>query len=262
MAAGRQVLRTAIGTITLDVVTDESHTSDLEITENPVESGAEIADHAFLKPGEVVVSGTVVSYEPPSSSSLLARVVNIRSASDFLDVLGTPTSFEAFTADTLARAKRELTSFVSTSANAVAGLIAPRALAPWLPDFSSWIAGDVSASENRIGQIHDALLALQKRGSPVEVQTMSRLYEDMLLKTVAMQQSSVHGAVLTVTCRRIFIVETKRASGLSAASGAKKSGRAGKQGASATQKGNVQGTDANRKRSAVRQVIDYVTGAS
>lgn len=260
MAAGTQVLRTAIGTITLDVVQDESHTSDLEITENPVESGAEVADHAFLKPSEVVISGVVVSYEPPAESSLLARAVNIRSVSDFLDVIGTPTSFESFTADTLARAQRELTSFVGTSANAVAALVTPRALAPWLPDFSSWIAGDESAGENRIGQIHDSLLALQKSGSPVEVQTMSKLYTDMLMKTITLQQSSIHAAVLTVTCRRIFIVETKKAAGLSVTSGAKKSGRAGKQSADATQKGNVQGADASGKRSAVRQVIDFVTG--
>ncbi|RQZ18144.1 hypothetical protein DIE15_08425 [Burkholderia sp. Bp9031] len=262
MAAATQILRTAIGTITLDVVKDETHTSDLEITENPVESGAEIADHAFLKPSEVVISGTVVAYEPPVESSLLASIVNIRSVSDFLDVIGTPTSFEAFTADTLARAQRELTSFVSTSANAVVGMIAPRALAPWLPDFSAWIAGDESQSENRIAQIHDALLALQKSGSPVEVQTMSKLYQDMLMKTVSLQQSSIHSAVLTVTCRRIFVVETKKAGGLSVASGAKKAGRAGKQSAGATQKGNVQGTGAAGKRSAVRKVLDYVTGAT
>ncbi|WP_157874836.1 phage baseplate protein [Paraburkholderia atlantica] len=253
------MLRTAIGTITLDVVKDESHTSDLEITENPVESGAEVADHAVLKPPDVVISGTIVSYEPPADASLLARAVNIRSVSDFLDVVGTPGTFESFTEDTLARANRELTSFVGSSANAFAGLVAPRALAPWLPDFSSWFAGDDSAAENRIAQIHESLLALQKSGSPVEVQTMSRLYEDMLLKTVAMQQSNIHGAILTVTCRRIFIVETKRGSGLSVASSAK-SGRAAKQSAGATQKGNVQGADAPGKKSAVRQLVNYVKG--
>ncbi|AOJ86732.1 hypothetical protein WS87_08625 [Burkholderia sp. MSMB0856] len=260
MAVGAQVLRTAIGTITLDVVQEESHTSDLEITENPVESGAEVADHAFLKPSEVVVSGMVVSYEPPSDSSLLARAVNIRGVTDFLDVIGAPTSFESFTADTLARAQRELTSFAGTSANAVVARVTPRALAPWLPDFSSWIAGDESRGENRIGQIYDSLVALQKSGSPIEVQTMSKLYTDMLIRTVAMQQSSIHGAVLTVTCRRIFIVETKKGTGLSVPSGAKKSGRSGRQSAGVTQKGNVQGADASGKRSAVRQVIDFVMG--
>ncbi|NIE82687.1 MULTISPECIES: phage baseplate protein [unclassified Burkholderia] len=91
MAAEQRVLRTQIGTITLDVVTDELHSSDLETTENPVESGAEVADHAFLKPAEVVISGTIVSYEPPSDVSLLGRAVNIRSADDFLNLIGTPT---------------------------------------------------------------------------------------------------------------------------------------------------------------------------
>ncbi|KVM65431.1 hypothetical protein WJ59_17465 [Burkholderia gladioli] len=261
MAAEQRVLRTQIGTITLDVVTDELHSSDLETTENPVESGAEVADHAFLKPAEVVISGTIVSYEPPSDVSLLGRAVNIRSADDFLNLIGTPSAFEAFTEDTRARARRELTSFAGTSVNAAAGLVAPRALAPWLPSFSTWIVGDYSGSENRIGEIYDSLVALQRSGSPIEVHTMSRPYDDMLLKAVAMQQSSAHGAVLTITCRRIFIVKTKKASGLSVASGGKKSGRAGKQAAGATQRGNVQGVDAPEKRSAVRQILGYVMGA-
>jgi hypothetical protein len=36
--------------IPLDVVVSESHQSELEITNNPVEFGAEVTDHAYIKP--------------------------------------------------------------------------------------------------------------------------------------------------------------------------------------------------------------------
>lgn len=40
----------SIGEITFDAISNEDHQSELTITENPVESGALIADHAVVKP--------------------------------------------------------------------------------------------------------------------------------------------------------------------------------------------------------------------
>lgn len=39
-----------IGAVPIDVVISESHESQLEITDNPVEKGADISDHAWIKP--------------------------------------------------------------------------------------------------------------------------------------------------------------------------------------------------------------------
>ncbi|WP_338404442.1 phage baseplate protein, partial [Xylella fastidiosa] len=44
-----------IGTVTLDAVIEETHQAELRITENPVESGAMIGDHAVLMPQTVTI---------------------------------------------------------------------------------------------------------------------------------------------------------------------------------------------------------------
>ncbi|MDF7679107.1 hypothetical protein PT300_00115 [Enterobacteriaceae bacterium ESL0689] len=59
------VITRSIGDFILDCVTVEGHGSTLRLTENPVESGASIADHAVLEPKEITVSGVMVGYSPP-----------------------------------------------------------------------------------------------------------------------------------------------------------------------------------------------------
>ncbi|CTQ67111.1 phage baseplate protein [Roseibium alexandrii] len=45
----------SIGPVEVDCLISEKHTSELEITGNPIESGAEANDHAYVKPKEVVL---------------------------------------------------------------------------------------------------------------------------------------------------------------------------------------------------------------
>ena len=59
---------TEAGTFSLDINTVEQHTSKLRVTENPIENGANIADHAVLDPKEVTVNGIVVCYETKQDS--------------------------------------------------------------------------------------------------------------------------------------------------------------------------------------------------
>jgi hypothetical protein len=49
--------RSSIGGLYPDVVIEESHEDSLEITEHPVEQGAAISDHAFLKPRTLTIRG-------------------------------------------------------------------------------------------------------------------------------------------------------------------------------------------------------------
>jgi len=44
-----------LGEITAQAVIQERHTDDLTITEHPIEQGAQITDHAFKRPAEVVL---------------------------------------------------------------------------------------------------------------------------------------------------------------------------------------------------------------
>jgi len=43
----------SIGPIPVSVLISERHVSDLEITGNPIENGAEVNDHAYIKPKEI-----------------------------------------------------------------------------------------------------------------------------------------------------------------------------------------------------------------
>ena len=72
-ASNTGLIITEAGTFSLDINTVEQHTSKLRVTENPIENGANIADHAVLDPKEVTVNGIVVSYEvnTPSIDSIL-----------------------------------------------------------------------------------------------------------------------------------------------------------------------------------------------
>ncbi|AIC11636.1 hypothetical protein LZ756_10980 [Xylella fastidiosa subsp. sandyi] len=62
-----------IGTITLDAVLEETHQAELRITENPIESGAMIGDHAVLMPQTVTIAGIVVDYQPQRSPAPAAE---------------------------------------------------------------------------------------------------------------------------------------------------------------------------------------------
>lgn len=45
----------AIGPIPINCILSEQHTSEVEITGNPIETGAEVNDHAYVKPKQVVL---------------------------------------------------------------------------------------------------------------------------------------------------------------------------------------------------------------
>ncbi|WP_350305173.1 phage baseplate protein [Photorhabdus viridis] len=62
------VITRSIGEFQFDCVTIENHESSLRITENPIESGVAIADHAVLEPKEITITGVMVGYEPPQYS--------------------------------------------------------------------------------------------------------------------------------------------------------------------------------------------------
>ena len=44
-----------IGPIRFDAVISENHTSEIEITANPIETGSEVNDHAYIKPKQVII---------------------------------------------------------------------------------------------------------------------------------------------------------------------------------------------------------------
>jgi hypothetical protein len=47
--------RRGIGTMLAQVTIEENHNDNVEITDHPIDSGATISDHAFLRPSELVI---------------------------------------------------------------------------------------------------------------------------------------------------------------------------------------------------------------
>jgi len=235
-----------IGTITLDVVTEETHQSDLAVTENPVESGALVADHATLDPQQITVSGVVVDYEPPVVSSPLADDSILGQIDAMVDRADLPAPVAAFTPQTLVRAQRELSSYVDQARILqYRTQSAARAIADWLPG-SDTTGADASASEDRLARVYGQLKALQKGGGTIDVQTGLQLYTNMLIISLAARQTVDGSAELVVTLRELFIVETKAVKGVSLP--APKKGRTSAQGESKSQKGKTSPEDAGEKR--------------
>ncbi|MDH2927222.1 hypothetical protein A1D19_08730 [Lonepinella koalarum] len=245
MMAFTQISSRRIGEITLDITTQETHSSELTITENPIESGAMIADHAVVKPKSITIVGIMVEQDKNSVNSL-SFVGNVRGVTDFLNNIPLPFSVLTKTTQTIARAKR----FYSTT-NAIVNQVAntlnsARSLAPWLPDFG---LGSLFSSigQGRVQQAYADLVACQKSGETIDIQTGIHLYQNMLIESISVTQTLDGSAEFSITAREIFIVQTQTTQAKQGTSGQKptgnkKSGRSAVQSATKSQKGNTQTT--------------------
>lgn len=251
-----QVSNRKIGKITFDVVTTEDHQSDLSITENPIESGAAIADHAVIQPKQVTINGVMVDHDHSTFGLDLPVIGNIRGGIDFLNNFPLPVKVITQTSQAIARAGRVISQVAGAYSQAKSILNQARTIAPFLPDFGLGGLLDSSAGDSRVQKCYADLVACQKSGETIDIQTGIHLYKNMLIQSVAVNQSQDGSATFTITAREIFIVETKTAQSKSSASGNSKSGRAAVQSASKTQQGTTRPVNAEpRKASALKNIL-------
>lgn len=243
-----QVSNRKIGKITFDVVTTEDHQSDLSITENPIESGAAIADHAVIQPKQVTINGVMVDHDHSTFGLDLPFIGNIRGGIDFLNNFPLPVKVITQTSQTIARAGRVISQVAGAYSQAKNLLNQARTIAPFLPDFGLGGLLDSSAGDGRVQKCYADLVACQKSGETIDIQTGINLYKNMLIQSVAVNQSQDGSATFTITAREIFIVETKTAQSKSSASGKSKSGRASAQSATKSQQGSTQPKNDTPKR--------------
>lgn len=243
-----QVSNRKIGKITFDVVTTEDHQSDLSITENPIESGAAIADHAVIQPKQVTINGVMVDHDHSTFGLDLPFIGNIRGGIDFLNNFPLPVKVITQTSQTIARAGRVISQVAGAYSQAKSILNQARTIAPFLPDFGLGGLLDSSAGDGRVQKCYADLVACQKSGETIDIQTGINLYKNMLIQSVAVNQSQDGSATFTITAREIFIVETKTAQSKSSASGKSKSGRAAAQSATKSQQGSTQPKNDTPKR--------------
>ena len=187
------------GTFSLDINTVEQHTSKLRVTENPIENGANIADHAVLDPKEVTVNGIVVSYEvnTPSIDSLLGY--------DFPEY-PLPMEVRVITE----QAEKKLRQYYESHYQAIEKTV-NNAVADFLPEFQTPSFNNLSS--DRISDAYEKLLAIQRSGEPVTLQTNSRQYKNMVITSVGLTQKQNTVGEFIITFREVFIVETEIANG-------------------------------------------------
>jgi hypothetical protein len=187
-------------TFNLDINTVEQHTSKLRVTENPIENGANIADHAVLDPKEVTIYGLVVSYEPKTNS--IERMTGYN-----FEEYPLPMNIRSVTEQAEKMIKRYYASM-----NDVKEKVKNQVVADFLLDYQSPFLN--SSSSDRITDAHEKLLAIQRSGEPVTLQTNTRQYKNMILTSVGLTQKQNTSGEFVLTFREIFIVETRIASGL------------------------------------------------
>ncbi|MGY0342418.1 phage baseplate protein [Xylella fastidiosa] len=240
-----------VGTVTLDAVMEETHQAELRITENPVESGAMIGDHAVLMPQTVTIAGIVVDYHPQRSPAPAAEEHRAEPLRVLTDRVPFPTDLLPFTAQALRVAQRELPSVISQASD---GQPAVRPLADWLPDDQPIPPRDDSAATGRIAQVYTALRNLQRSGQTLEVHTGAQTYQDMLILSIAARQTQDGSIECVLTVRELFIVKTTSISGVSLP--APKRGRTSAQGAAQRHSGQTHPTpvDTEKNRSLLRQM--------
>ncbi|KLU15072.1 MULTISPECIES: phage baseplate protein [Xenorhabdus] len=199
------VITRSIGEFQFDCVVIENHSSNLRITENPIESGAAIADHAVLEPKEITLVGLMVGYQPPRHFNKLIGG-NLSAA---MDKYPLPIEIRAMTQ----QAESMVNRYISLGESMLEQVGYNRPVAPWLPKYQGR-ANDSSYTLDRVGKAYDDLLNLQKAGETITVQTGLKQYQNMMIVSISITQMNDGSAEFSLTLREIFIVETQTAQGL------------------------------------------------
>lgn len=196
------VITRTIGDFELDCTVREEHSSPLRLTKNPIESGADIADHSILEPKGLTITGVVVGYEPPQYLKNLTGI-----DLSVLDEYPLPIEISAIAH----QAQGVVEQYIS-----LAGLVIDRTtkvIAPWYPN--AGVGGsDESQTLDRVGRAYESLLSIQKSGETIDIQTGIRLYKNMIMTNIGTSQDKPGSAEITLTLEEIFIVENQTAQGL------------------------------------------------
>lgn len=68
--------KSSIGSVELDASVSETHQGDVDVTEHPVERGANIADHARPKPESITIEGLISNTPLPAPNGQLTKVTS------------------------------------------------------------------------------------------------------------------------------------------------------------------------------------------
>lgn len=158
--------------IIAQAVIDEQHMDDMEVTQHPIETGAPMTDHAYMRPSHLKMV-LMWSNSPPGTQSL---------------------------ADTLTG----LATAESKAANAVVGAVLGAQAA--LSYTSTQQGSGVESCNDAYGK----LLKLMQTRSLFSVITAKRLYQNMICKSLRTGTNwrTANSMTIEMDCQQVFLVNT------------------------------------------------------
>ncbi|MDK9607115.1 phage baseplate protein [Lelliottia wanjuensis] len=233
---------TNAGTFILDAVVSESHSSPLRVTDNPIESGSVITDNAVLTPRPFEVSGVMVDYNPDETPlNRFMDSIHLRTP-NFINEVAIPAQLKSITSQTIARVNRSIDMVGSAVSQLAGGQSGLSWLAKKFPNLLPPGVADMTVSDTRISDLYAALRSVQLQAQPVVIVTETTYYQNALILDVKVRVNIEGSAVFSISCKEVFIVDTKKAGGVKVPSDAamgKTSGRTAAQTAKDENKGEV-----------------------
>lgn len=172
-------LSSSIGGIQVDTTIEEFYEDALEVTEHPVQRGAQIADHSFKRPMELVLS---CGWSNSSSSGFLG----------------------SFGQAALSAVSPALSGLVGTAAG-ISNLFNPTA------GTTGSFSGGAMAASDYVAGIYSQLLQMQEARQPVAVVSGLRSYNQMLISSLRVRRDERTRFALLVHAflREVILVNTQ-----------------------------------------------------
>lgn len=235
------------------------HESVKTVTENPLESGAKVNDHSFLEQKTITVTGAMTTFEPYNLVGFLAgNEINFVKSIPIVGGIFSKT-------DSALHRINMFSASISQAYNTATSTA--RKFSKYLPDSVNQWVGDETAPTDRIQEAYQTLLSIQASDELLTVYTKTRMYNNMTLIGVQLQENAGDRGDFTLTCREMLVVETKTVQGLvvpkpqaKKIDGKSKSGRSEKQGEATKNKGKTspQKVETTSKKSALKSIGDLL----
>lgn len=182
-----------------DSVTVQQHASKLKLTDNPIEGGAQMTDHAVLEPKELTINGVMVGYTPPNN------IISNKIKSYSLINYALPIEVKTMTAKA-----ENIANKITSTYNAVINQTNQIA-ADFIPTYNP--VGDISATD-RVAMGYEMLLSMQRSGELLTFHTELKQYTNMMIVSITALQQKEMSCEFSIVIREVFIVNTQKAQGL------------------------------------------------
>ena len=184
----------AIGSFTLDVVTEEQFQKTWTKSESAVETGARISDHRIINPNEIMIRGTVVNYDPVDVFAEQFPVV-----SSLLDTIPLPIQVSAVTD----QIRAAVTKYSGINRSPIMS-------------FMPSLINDSSETDDRITRIKNTLEQIANGEGLIEVLTSTGVYKNVQIGAVSVTRNRLGDAEFQILISEILTYDVQIVSGIDA----------------------------------------------